>query len=52
MDISNIVGFDYVNAGKEQKIKKEIKQEIKTEPVDKNIFAGIVNDEPIDKNSK
>merc|ERR1711879_121196 len=39
LDVSNIVDFDYENesAGKEQKIKKEIKQEIKTEPVDENI---------------
>ena len=52
LDVSNIVGFDYENAGKEQKIKKEIKQEIKTEPVDENITEGNVNVEPIDKNSK
>merc|ERR1712062_421629 len=39
LDVSNIVGFDHENeiAGKKQKIKKEIKQEVKTEPVEENI---------------
>ena len=54
LDVSNIVGFDHENetASKEQKIKKEIKQEIKTEPMYENIIEGIVNFEPIGKNSK
>ena len=54
LDISNIVGFDYENeiANKEQKIKIEIKHEVKTEPVDENITEGIVKIEPIVKNSK
>ena len=48
------MGFDHENetASKEQKIKKEIKQEIKTEPMYENITEGIVNFEPISKNSK
>ena len=54
LNISNIVGFDHENdiACKEQLIKKEIKHEVKTEPVDENITEGIVNVEAIDKNSK
>ena len=50
----NFVGFDHESeiAHKEQKIKKEIKHEVKTESVDKNITEGIVKDEQIDKNSK
>merc|ERR1719150_2955453 len=54
LDVSNIVGFDHENeiASKEQKIKKEIKHEVKTEPGDENIIEGIVNVEAIDKNSK
>ena len=54
LDLSNIVGFDHENetAGKEQRIKKDIKHEVKTEPVDENITKGIVNVEAIDKNSK
>ena len=53
LDISNIVGFNYENeiAGKQQKIKIEIKQELKTEPVDEKITEGIVKVEPIDNNS-
>ena len=61
LDISKIVGFDHENeiVGKEQKIKKDIKHEVKTEPVAENINKGIVNVEPtiilylepIDKNS-
>ena len=44
LDVSNVVGFDYENeiAAKEQKIKKEIKHEVKTKPVDENITEGIV----------
>ena len=54
MNFSNIVGFNHKNefAVKEQKIKKDIKQEVKTEPGDENITEGIVNVEPIAKNSK
>ena len=54
LDVSNIVGFDHDNeiAHKEQNIKKEIKHEVKTEPVDEKIPEGIVKVEPIDKNSK
>ena len=54
LDVSNIVGFDHENkiAGKEQKIKKQIKHEVKTEPLDENITEAIVNVGPIDKNSK
>merc|ERR1711981_500053 len=61
LDISKIVGFDHENeiVGKEQKIKKDIKHEVKTEAVAENINEGIVNVEPtiilylepIDKNS-
>ena len=38
LDVSNIVGFDHENQilGKEHNIKKEIKQEVKLEPVDVN----------------
>ena len=54
LNISNIVGFDHENeiANKEQKIKKVIKNEVKTEPVDENITQGIVKVGAIDKNSK
>ena len=54
LDVSNFVGFDHESeiAHKEQKIKKEIKHEVKTESVDKKITEGIVKDEQIDKNSK
>ena len=53
LDVSNIVGFDHENEiTHEQKIKKEIKHEVKTEPVDKIIPEGIVKVKPIDKNSK
>ena len=54
LNVSNIVGFDHENeiADKEQKIKIEIKHEVKTEPVDKNITERIVKVELIDKNSK
>merc|ERR1712018_789290 len=48
------MGFDHENeiASKEQKIKIEIKHEVKTEPVDEIIAKGInVKVEPIDKNS-
>merc|ERR1711884_627799 len=39
LDISNIVGFDHENeiAGKDQKIKKKIKQEVKTKHLEENI---------------
>ena len=38
LNVSNIAGFDHENqiADKEQKIKKEIKQEVKIEPMDEN----------------
>ena len=38
LDVSNIAGFDHENqiVGEEHKIKKEIKQEVKIEPVDVN----------------
>ena len=54
LDVSNIVGFDHENeiAGKDQKIRKGIKHEVKTESVDENFAKGIVKVEPIDKNSK
>ena len=37
--VSNIAGFDHENqiVGEEQKIKKEIKHEVKIEPVDENV---------------
>ena len=61
LNISNIVGFDHENdiACKEQLIKKEIKHEVKTEPVDENMneeqkikkeIKTEVKIEPIDEN--
>ena len=38
LDVSNITGFDHVE---EQKIKKEIKIEVKIEPIDENINEEI-----------
>ena len=38
LDFSNIIGFDHENQtiDKEPKIKQEIKQEVKIEPMDQN----------------
>ena len=38
LDVSNIMGFDHENQtiGKEPKIKQEIKQEVKIEPMGEN----------------
>ena len=54
LDDSNIVGFDHENemAAKEQKIKIEIKHEVKTESVDENINKRMIKVEPFDENSK
>ena len=38
LDISNIAGFDHIE---EQKIKKEIKTEVKIEPIDENVHEEI-----------
>ena len=54
LDVSNIAGFDHENqiVGEEQKIKKEIKNEVKIEPVDENFDEGSKNDkvEPMEEN--
>ena len=54
LDDSNIVGFDHENemAAKEQKIKIEIKHEVKTESVDENINKRMIKVEPFDENSE